>query len=317
MKGPMILSTHASEYFAALIARRFGSAEFITTTRDRFGGGERYFRLDVDNRMALFGKDVVFVGSTWTDDDFIELCRVGTAAAKYGARRITYVIPFCGYTTMERAVKPGEIVTAKINARALSQLPQGDMRNCFLFLDLHTSGFVHYFEGECLRFELYAESVLTEAIRELGLSNFMFGSADLSRALWVETFARKFNTSLAFSRKSRDFEKTEVEGVVGDVASKVVVIYDDMIRSAGTLIHAAEAYRSRGATKIYAVTSHLALNNERVIDLLLASPIEKVVATNSHPMSEHERVKNSSMFIVKDVSHLFADAIIALSGGNS
>lgn len=312
---PIILSTDSSAYFATRIAQQFRASELISTTRKKFGDGERYLKINLQNRLELFGRDVIIVGSTTTDDDFTEVCRVGTAAANCGARRIVFAIPFFGYSTMERAVKPGEIVTAKFNARQLSLLPHGDVRNCFFMLDLHTAGLVHYFEGECLRFELYAEPILTEAVRDLALTNFMFASADLGRPLWVETFAKHFGTSLAFVRKSRDFEETKVHEVVGDVNGKVVVIYDDMIRSSTTLIHAADAYLERGALSVYAVASHLAFNDEAAIKRLEDSSITLTIGTNSHPMSQHERVMSSPKFVVKDASQLFVNAILNLNGG--
>jgi ribose-phosphate pyrophosphokinase len=280
--------------------------------RRLFDDGEKYFRLAEDNRMGFFGKNVILVASVVSDDNLIEMQRLGSALVKCGARRVIYVIPFEAYTTMERSVKANEIVTAKDVARQLSQLPAGDFRNCFLFMDLHTSGFVHYFEGDCVRFELYAEEVLTEVVRTLGLSNFMFGSADLGRAKWVETFAKRFDTDIAFVRKTRDGEHTQIHEVIGDVSGKKVVIYDDMTRSAKSLIKAANAYLAHGATEVHAVISHLALNNESVVDLLNSSQIKTIVTTNSHPMSQHPNVTFSHKFIVKDVSHLFVQAILNL-----
>ena len=316
MRQPIILSTPSSDYFADLVGKKLYDLDQWPLIRKTFGGGEKYLRIDMGERMEFFGRDVVIVGSTHTDEDFTEICRVGTAAAKYGAHRIIFCLPFFGYSTMERAVRPGEIVTAKINARMLAQLPHGDVRNCFLMLDLHTSGLVHYFEGECLRFELYAESVLTEAVKKLNLSDFIFASADLGRPLWVETFAKKFGTSIALVRKSRDFEETKIHDVIGDVNGKNVIIYDDMLRSAKTAVDAANAYLEKGALAIYLVASHGAFNDDKAIELLEYSKIQKVIITNSHPMSNHQRVVRSSQFskfVVKDVSHLFVDAIKKLT----
>ena len=238
-------------------------SEFLSTIRDRFGDperGEKYFRLNVEDRLAFFGQDVIFVASIVTDDDLAEVCRVGAALAKYGARRVTYVAAFEAYTKMERAVKPGEAVTAKVIARQLSQIPQGDLRNCFLFMDLHTAGFIHYFEGECLRFEIYAEPVLVEAIRELNLENLMFGTADLSRVKWAKTYARIFGTRIAIVDKARDFKTTHVDSVIGDVRGMNVMIYDDMTCTGGSLIDGGDAYIQCGAIGVYAVVSHLALD---------------------------------------------------------
>src|SRR5262249_32985052 len=129
----------------------------LPVIRKTFGGGEKYLRLDLKERNELNGKNVVYVGSATNDSEIDEMERLGSAVAKYGARRVIYIIPFEAYTTMERATKAGEVVTAKVIARRLSNIPQGDMRNSFFFMDLHKADFVHYFEGNCLPVELYAE----------------------------------------------------------------------------------------------------------------------------------------------------------------
>jgi ribose-phosphate pyrophosphokinase len=137
----------------------------------------------------------------------------------------------------------------------------------------------------------------------------MFGSADLGRPRWVETFANHYGADLALVRKKRIFKKTQVEGVIGDVRGTNVVIYDDMTRSGESLIQSADAYLERGALSVCAILSHLALNNPSVIDLLEYSKIRRIVALNSHPMSMEERVQRSKKFIIKDISPNYARAI--------
>jgi len=90
-----------------------------------------------------------------------------------------------GYSTMERAVLPGEVVSAKTNICMMSSIPSTGLGNVFLFLDLHVQGLLHYFEGPCVRVELYAEEVLVNGVKSLGLEKFMFASADLGRPKWV------------------------------------------------------------------------------------------------------------------------------------
>lgn len=312
MKNTIIFSTEESSYFARLLASRLG-VQVGTVERKTFGDpvfGERYYRIGIENHGDLFGKDVIFVGSAHTDQDFLELYRVGCALAGYGARRRIFVIPFMGYTTMERAVLPGEVVTVKPNIRMLSSIPNTELGNTFLMMDLHVSGLVHYFEGDCLRAELYGESVLVKAIAKLGLSNFMFGSADLGRPKWVKSFAKHFGVpEIAVVDKDRGFDQVEVYRVIGDVVGKQIVIYDDMIRSAQTLFKAAQAYLDKGAESIYAVTSHLALNTPDVGTALIQSPIRKIITTNSHPASHGALVAASEKFVVEDASGVFADKI--------
>ncbi|MBP9821858.1 MAG: ribose-phosphate pyrophosphokinase [Candidatus Pacebacteria bacterium] len=312
MSRTLVHSTAASQYFAEDIARQLG-CEMLPTERRVFGDGEKYLRIQSKDRNALMGASSIFVASTNTDDDFLELCRIGSGLAGYGTRRRIFVIPFFGYSTMERAVQPGEIVTAKVNARILSGIPNTSMGNAFLMMDLHVSGLVHYFEGDCFRAEVYAEQVLIKEIEKLGLDmeKCMFGSADLGRPRWIRTFANYFGSKkIALIDKVRAFEETEVEYVIGDVNGKIVIIYDDMARSCKSVINAAKAYLAAGALEVIFVTSHLAFNDEASIDRIIACPfISKVIGTNSHPMSQHHKVKDSRKFVVANASGAFIPCI--------
>lgn len=302
-----IFSTEASSYFAQLIANKL----FVKTTeieRREFGSVEKYYRLDLKTRDQLIGKTAIFVGSTHTDDDINELYRVGCAMAGYGAKRRIFVIPFFGYSTMERAKLSGEIVTAKTIARQLSCMPNTGEGNVFLMMDLHVTGLVHYFEGDCLRFELRAAERLIKAVEGLSLDkDLIFASADMGRPALVSEFARHFGTGIALIDKDREFEATTVRQVIGDVKGKTVVMYDDMTRTAGTIIKGAKAYIKNGASEVYAVLSHFAPNNYEVIMQLLESPIKKIVITNTHPMSQ--QVLNSERFVVCDVTDDFKKII--------
>ena len=249
-----------------------------------------------------------------SDEELLEIFRVGCELASLGTIKRIFVIPYLGYSTMERAVHAGEIVTAKANARMLSAIPNNGIGNFFLFCDLHVSGILQYFEGNCSCFELYAEQFLLKEISKIVEkygNNCMFGSADLGRPLWVESFANKFKFPLALIRKIRNFEDTKIAGEpIGNVQGKYVIIYDDMTRSGGTLISAAELYIKSGAIKCCVVISHLALNNEEIITKLNdCKAIEYIICTNSHPMSQNDKVKNNSKFIVVDISDVFCDCI--------
>ncbi len=318
MAEPLIFSTQASEYFAKLISNHL-HIPVCEIERKIFGGGEKYYRIGIKERADLVGRDVVFVASTHTDEDLLELYRVGCALAGYGVRRAVYVIPFLGYSTMERAVKPGEVVTAKTIARSLSGIPSGDQRNVFLMMDLHISGLAHYFEGNCLRFELYAEKILVETMNKLGWCNdpgkIIFASADLGRPMWVRSFAEKFGTGIAMVNKKRNGGRTEITEVIGDVKDKDVIIYDDMVRSGGSLVNAANAYLNRGASKVNAVVSHFALNDDRAFARLLKSFPGHIITTNSHPMSQNiGSISPNREIIVADVSVVFAETIMKVFG---
>lgn len=322
MTNLLIASTEESEYFAKRIADQMETAG-LGLERHTFADGEKHLCFELAQRNVLFGKNAIFVASTHTDEDLLELQRIGCALAKSGARQRVFVIPFLGYSTMERAVRPGEVVTAKTNARMLSGIPNSGLGNTFLFMDLHVSGLTHYFEGDCVPFELYAESVLVAAIKRLGLTNFVLASADLGRTKWIETFATIFDVDMAVIRKQRKDGTSHVQSVIGDVKGKDVVIYDDMTRTGVTAINAAKAYKDAGANDVYLVLSHFAVNDYNVVRALQGSCIKKIITTNTHPASEHilvpllargDRASYFSKFEVLDVTPIFVETLKDIFG---
>lgn len=314
----LILSTEASAYFADLIRDKL-SAMPIKIERKTFGGGERYFRLDISERDFIMGKDVVFVGSTHTDDDFMELSQVGSALAMYGAHSLIFCIPFFGYSRMERADKPGEVVTAKTHARMLSAIPQARKGNTFLLLDTHVPNLVHYFEGNCLRYELSAEEMLTKYFEPMIThENLVFGSTDLGRPKVIKRYAKRFSAPIALIDKDKEEGKTSVAAIIGDVSNKTVIMCDDLCGSGTTAANAAEAYLNEGARSVYFVVNHFSINDFGALNKLVVGdqpPIRQIITTNSHPMS----VGTTNFIIperfdVIDVSTLFVEEIKKILG---
>jgi ribose-phosphate pyrophosphokinase len=313
----VIIAAPDSLYFAQRISQ-LTRIPILDVERKIFAGGERYYRLDVESRTDLVGRDVLYIGTTHSDVAILDLYRIGSTLAELGTARRIFLVPFFGYSTMERDVKPGECVTAKTAARMFSHIP-ATSGNTFIFCDLHCASLRRYFDGP-VTLELYAERVLLNGIREhlhtvLGADEteypqkLIFASADLGRPIWVESFARHFGTSIALVSKARDGEKTVVRDVIGDVRGKVVAIYDDMTRSAGTIVHAADAYMSRGAVSVVAIITHLALNGPEVVQMLEESVLTKVISTDTHPSSQLPAVLASPKFEIRTVTGLYANAL--------
>jgi ribose-phosphate pyrophosphokinase len=247
-----------------------------------FPDGERYQRIlnNVNDR------DVVLIGGTVSDSDTLEIYDLAFALIKYGARSIYLFFPYFGYSTMERAVKPGEVVTAKSRAVMFSSLPRTSLGNHFVFFDLHSEGIPHYFEGQVLIQHIYCKSIITKVVNELVKGDFVMACTDAGRAKWVESLANDMGVNAAFVFKRRvSGEKTEVTSISADVEGKDVVIYDDMVRTGGSLINAAKAYKHAGAKKIYTITTHGLFTDEALDKIRKSGVIEKVIATNTHPNS--------------------------------
>lgn len=250
-------------------------------TRDRFPDGERHLQFESE----IAHRDVVLVGGTISDAATLEIYDLASTAIENGAHTLTLIIPWFGYATMERATHAGEVVAAKTRARLLSAIPQAGSGNRVVLFDLHSEGIPYYFEGGLRPFHVYGKELVFEAARALVPDrDFVLASTDAGRAKWVESLANDLGVPAAFIIKRRiDPEHTEVRGVSAEVRGKPVIIYDDMIRTGSSLLHAAEAYRAAGASKVSAVASHGVFPGASIETIAASGLIDKIVCTDSHP----------------------------------
>jgi ribose-phosphate pyrophosphokinase len=256
-----------------------------TIERSRFPNGERYLRLVTDP----MGRDVVLLGGTPGDEDWLEVYDLACALAHDGARSLAIVMPYFGYATMDRAVLRGEVVTAKNRARLLSAVPRSGLGTRVFLLDLHTDGIVFYFGDRLTTHHVYGSRVIGPMIRSVaGAASFVVGAADAGRATWAQRLATDLGVDSAFVYKRRDPVSGEprVTGINADVRGKEVVIYDDMIRTGATVTRAGIAYLDAGATKVHAVVTHLALTETALAELDQSKILASVSGTNSHPGSQ-------------------------------
>lgn len=278
-EAPLLFSTQSYAYLRKEVAEYTGWSQGEVAL-SYFPDGERYQRIDSQVNF----RDAILIAGTISDRDTLEFYDLACALSKLGANSLTMVIPYFGYSTMERAIHDGEIVTAKTRARLISSVPQAAKGNRVVFLDLHSEGIPHYLEGGIVAKHLYAKQVVTDICRELGGDSFVLACTDAGRAKWVESLANDMGVPAAFVFKRRiDGRQTEVSAVSAQVEGMRVIIYDDMIRTGGSLINAAKAYKDAGAASVAAVTTH-GIFPENAVDRLRNSGLfDQVVCTNSHP----------------------------------
>jgi len=244
-----------------------------------FTDGERYQRI----LSNVEGREVLLIGGTVNDSATLELYDLASSLVSYGADSLTLVIPYFGYSTMERAVKPGEIVTAKTRARLLSAIPKSNRGNKVMLFDLHSEGIQYYFEQDLYPVHVYCKDIVIEAATQYGGDNFIMASTDAGRAKWVESLANDMGVNAAFILKRRlKGDHTEVSAINADVAGKTVIIYDDMIRSGGSIVNAAMTYKNAGAGDIYVITTHGLFVNDGIGKLKACGAIKKLICTDTH-----------------------------------
>lgn len=245
-----------------------------------FPDGERYHRI----HTVVNDRDVVLCGGTIDDRETLELFDLACAIVQQGARSLTLALPYFGYSTMERAVKPGEIVKAKTRALLFSSVPRTSRGNRIWLVDLHTEGLPYYFESGTRAVHLYAKPIIMQAARDLGGNDFVLASTDAGRAKWIESLALDLHVPAAFVYKRRvSGNETQVTGVNAEVNGRHVIIYDDMIRTGGSIIEAANAYRAAGAVKVSVLTTHGLFTSNGLQRLRQSGVVHKVIATDTHP----------------------------------
>ncbi|HEY5936131.1 MAG TPA: ribose-phosphate diphosphokinase [Kofleriaceae bacterium] len=282
MPEPIVFCTQEYDYLGRAIADR-ASWEVGNVHRRAFPDGERYTRIETDPA----DRDVVLVGGTIDDQSTLELYDLACGLVADGAYRLRMVIPFFGYSTMERSVKPGEVVKAKTRARLLSSIPAASRGTQVFMLDLHVASIAHYFEGGIRTVHVYGKSLVTAAARRLGGDSFVLACTDAGRAKWVESLANDLHVDAAFVYKRRlDQGGTEVTGVSAQVRGKRVVIYDDMIRTGGSLLDAAQAYRDAGALAIDAIATHGLFPNDSLAKIQASGLLGSLVVSDSHPRAQ-------------------------------
>lgn len=278
----IVLAIESYTDFAKDLAYNLGLSSVGQVARETFPDGERYQRLEED----VEGADVVVVGGTTNDAATLELYDLASGAVAHGARRLFLVIPYFGYSTMERAVKGGEIVTAKSRARLLSSIPHAGLGNHVLLMDLHSEGLPYYFDAGFHAVHVYAQPVILQGIQALALAgdgDYVLAATDTGRAKWVESYANLLGVPAVVALKRRTSgNQVEIVDFSGPVEGKHVVIYDDMIRTGGSLLEAARAYRAAGAKRIDVIATHGVFPGDALERLLSDGVICKVFVTDTH-----------------------------------
>lgn len=299
---PLLFSTGSYAYLRDALLLLF-PAEKGEVEVKAFPDGERYQRIIT----PLDARPAILIGGTLHDSDTLEVFDLACSLVKHGVSSLTLVIPYYGYSTMERSIKPGEVVTAKTRARLLSAIPAPPGGLQVLMVDLHVEGITHYFEGQVRPYHVYAKEQIQALARRFGGNDFVLACTDAGRAKWVESLANELGVPASFVFKRRiDGSHTSVSAVSAQVQDRVVVIYDDMIRTGSSLLNAAKAYRDAGAKKQFALCTHGVFPEDAFERIQASGLFEAVACTDSHPRA---RALVGKGLIVESIAPTLAQAL--------
>ncbi len=206
--------------------------------RTDFPDGEHYQRIT----DSITGRHVILLGGTISDADTLQIYDLACAMVEGGVRSAdpghsVFWLLDDGTRCATRRSCHCQSASKITVVDSSSQLGQSDRvaRLACPWLDA-------LFRRSVRPFHLYAQSLVTQAARAQGGDDFVLACTDSGRAKWVESLANHLGVEASFVFKRRlDGERVEVSAVSARVAGKKVVIYDDMIRTGGSLLQAAQA----------------------------------------------------------------------------
>ena len=260
------------------------------------------------------GEDVFLIQSTNfpANDNMMELLICLDALKRASAKRITAVIPYFGYARQDRKPGPRTPISAKLVANLITSA--GAHR--VLTMDLHAGQIQGFFDIPVDN--LYASPVFVKDIKERysDLSNIVVASPDVGGVARARSLAKTLDDAeLAIVDKRREKAGvSEVMNIIGDVEGKDLIIFDDIVDSAGTLCNAAKALKDKGAKTVAAYISHGVLSG-KAYERIEASELEFIAITDSIEIPQEG--KNSKKVKVVSVADLVATAMKNISDETS
>lgn len=256
----------------------------------KFSDGELYCQILENVR----GKDVFIIQPTCypVNNNIMELLIMIDAFKRSSATRITSVIPYYGYARQDRKDKPRVPISSKLVADLLTAA--GTDR--ILSMDLHAGQIQGFFDIPVDH--LYASPVLIEYIKTLNIPNLTVVSPDAGGVERARAFAKRLDADLAIVDKRRTApNEAEVLHIIGQVSGRNIIICDDMIDTAGTLVNTVLAIKKKKAERVFACATHGILSGP-AIDRLRNAPIEKIIVTNTVPLDESKILPNMTILSV-------------------
>jgi len=301
-----IFSGRSNKQLAQKIAGYLGIPLGEVSIRN-FADGELWVKYEENIR----GKDIFVIQSTTSPaENIIELILMLDAAVRASAKRVTAVIPYFGYGRQDRKDTP----RVPISSRVMVDLFTASGAGRIISMDLHSTQIQGF---ASIPFDhLYSRIVLLNEIKKRYKTpeDIVVLSPDVGSVSISQAYAKRLGMHFALIDKRRySPNKAKVRHLIGNLEGKDVLIIDDMIDTAGTLVNAAEAALKHGAKSVSAVATHSVLS-EPALERIRASEIKHILLTDTIFISEQKKLPNMDIVSVADI---FGEAIERIHKGES
>ena len=291
-------------------------AEKIATTLDQnlgkisirtFSDGEIWVKYEENIR----GCDIFIIQSTnGPSENIMELSLMIDAAVRASADTVTVVIPYFGYGRQDRKDQP----RVPISSRVVVDIITAMGADRIITLDLHSTQIQGFAK---IPFDnLYSRTVLFQAIKNENFNpkKSVVLAPDIGSVKMSQGYAKNLGMHFALIDKRRFApNEAEINHLIGDLKDMDVLIIDDMIDTAGTLVNAADAAIKEGAKSVTAVATHGVLSGP-AIERLEKSEIKKIIITDTISISKEKKIDKIHIVSVDTV---FGQAVHRVHNGES
>ena len=302
-KAPLkIFSCRSSRQLAEKITDNLG-IELGKSSVTSFSDGE--FQPCFDESVR---GDMVFIIQSTNPpaDNFFELLLMIDAAKRASAYKVIAVIPYYGFARQDRKDRPRVSIGSKLSADLLSTAGVDRV----ITMDLHADQIQGFFNVPVDH--LFGSAIFAPYIENLNLDNLTISAPDMGGSKRANAYSRYLQSEMVLCYKLRKKPNViEEMSIIGDVNGKNVVIIDDMVDTASTLVLAADMMKERGARSIRALATHPILSGN-AIERINNSAIEEIVVTDSVPF-----INNSKKIKVLSIAEIFAKTIEAVNTNQS
>ncbi|NPA50365.1 MAG: ribose-phosphate pyrophosphokinase [Epsilonproteobacteria bacterium] len=281
MSNYMIFSGTANEELSKEIST-YLDMPLSKANISRFSDGE----INIQIAESVRGKDVFIIQPTCApaNDNLMELLIMTDALRRSSAKSITAVVPYYGYARQDRKAAPRVPISAKLVADMM--VTAGITR--VVTVDLHASQIQGFFNIPVDN--LYGAILFINYIKnkiEMGkLKNPVIASPDIGGVARARYFAQKLGLDMVIVDKRREKANVaEVMNIIGDVKGKDIILIDDMIDTAGTMVKGAKALKEKGANSVMACCTHPVLSGP-AYERIEKGDIDELVVSNTIPLKK-------------------------------
>jgi len=283
MTGYMLFSGTANEELSKEVSKYLDQPLSLAQVT-RFSDGE----INIKIKESVRGKDVFIIQSTSApaNANLMELLIMVDALKRSSARSITAVVPYYGYARQDRKAEPRVPISAKLVANLMETA--GITR--VVTVDLHASQIQGFFDIPVDN--LYGAVLFNDYVKSKNLKNPIVASPDIGGVARARYFAKTMGLDMVIVDKRREkANESEVMNIIGDVKGKDVIMIDDMVDTAGTMVKAASALKKLGATSVMACCTHPVLSGP-AYDRIENGELDELVITNTIPVTRtSEKIK--------------------------